>query len=136
MAELTIDATLENLDTVLDFVNQQMELAECSPKLIAQVDVAVEEIYVNIARYAYHPEVGEAQIRCETGGDPFRIVIGFVDHGRPYNPLAKEDPDTTLSAEQREIGGLGILMAKRLMDEIEYEFQDGQNILTLRKIVR
>ncbi len=136
MAELTIDATLENLDQVLDFVNQQMELAGCTPKLMNQVDVAVEEIYVNIARYAYHPDVGKAQVRCETGGDPFRIVIGFVDRGRPYNPLEKEDPDVTLSAEKREIGGLGIFLAKQLMDEIEYEFREGQNILTLRKIVK
>ena len=136
MAELTIDATLENLDQVLDFVNQQMELAGCTPKLMNQVDVAVEEIYVNIARYAYHPDVGKAQVRCETGGDPFRIVIGFVDRGRPYNPLEKEDPDVTLSAEKREIGGLGIFLAKQLMDEIEYEFREGENILTLRKIVK
>ena len=133
MAEITIAATLENLDTVLAFVDQQMEEAGCAMKLMAQVDMAVEEIFVNIAHYAYHPEVGEAIVRCEAGGDPFQVVVGFADRGRPYNPLAREDPDVTLDAEQRQIGGLGIFMTKKLMDDIQYEFQDGQNILTLRK---
>ena len=88
-----------------------------------------------LTRYAlaYHPEVGEAIVRCEAGGDPFQVVVGFADRGRPYNPLAREDPDVTLDAEQRQIGGLGIFMTKKLMDDIQYEFQDGQNILTLRK---
>ena len=133
MAEITIAATLENLDTVLAFVDQQMEEAGCSMRMMTQVDVAVEEIFVNIAHYAYHPEVGEAIVRCEAGGDPFQVVVGFADRGRPYNPLAREDPDVTLDAEQRQIGGLGIFMTKKLMDDIQYEFQDGQNILTLRK---
>ena len=110
-----------------------MEQAGCPLKLMTQVDMAVEEIFVNIARYAYHPEAGEASIRCEAGGDPFRIVVGFADRGRPFNPLDRPDPDVTLDAERRQIGGLGILMAKRLMDDIQYEYRDGQNILTLRK---
>lgn len=67
------------------------------------------------------------------GGDPFQVIVGFADQGRPYNPLEREDPDVTLDAEQRQIGGLGIFMAKKLMDDIQYEFRDGQNILTLRK---
>lgn len=133
MAEITIAATLDNLDTVLAFVDQQMEEAGCAMKLMAQVDMAVEEIFVNIARYAYHPEVGEAIVRCEAGGEPFQVIVGFADQGRPYNPLEREDPDVTLDAEQRQIGGLGIFMAKKLMDDIQYEFRDGQNILTLRK---
>lgn len=133
MAEITIAATLDNLDTVLAFVDQQMENAGCAMKLMAQVDMAVEEIFVNIARYAYHPEVGEASVRCEAGGEPFQVIVGFADQGRPYNPLEREDPDVTLDAEQRQIGGLGIFMAKKLMDDIQYEFRDGQNILTLRK---
>lgn len=133
MAEITIAATLDNLHTVLAFVDQQMEEAGCAMKLMAQVDMAVEEIFVNIARYAYHPEVGEAIVRCEAGGEPFQVIVGFADQGRPYNPLEREDPDVTLDAEQRQIGGLGIFMAKKLMDDIQYEFRDGQNILTLRK---
>ena len=133
MAELLIEARTENLERVLNFVNEQIERADCSPKIVAQVDIAVEEIFVNIACYAYRPEVGPATIRCETGGDPFQIIIGFADHGKPYNPLARQDPDTTLKAEEREIGGLGILLVKKLMDEVKYEFRDGQNILTIKK---
>lgn len=133
MAEITVTATLDSLNTVLTFVDEQLEKAGCSMKLMTQVDMAVEEIFVNIARYAYHPEVGEASVRCEAGGDPFQVIVGFVDCGRPYNPLEREDPDVTLEAEQRPIGGLGILMAKKLMDDIQYQYQDGKNILTLRK---
>ena len=133
MAEITVTATLDNLNTVLAFVDKQLEQAGCPLKLMTQVDLAVEEIFVNIARYAYHPEAGEARIRCEAGGAPFQIIVGFADRGRPFDPLAREDPDVTLDAEQRQAGGLGILLAKKLMDDIHYEYRDGQNILTLRK---
>ena len=133
MAEITVAADLDSLNDVLAFVDGEMERAGCYMKLMTQVDMAVEEIFVNIARYAYHPEAGEASIRCEAGGDPFRIVVGFADRGRPFNPLDREDPDVTLDAEARQLGGLGILMAKKLMDEIQYEYRDGKNILTLRK---
>ena len=133
MAEITVAADLDSLNNVLAFVDGEMERAGCSMKLMTQVDMAVEEIFVNIARYAYHPEAGEASVRCEAGGDPFQIVVGFADRGRPFNPLDREDPDVTLDAEARQLGGLGILMAKKLMDEIQYEYRDGKNILTLRK---
>ena len=133
MAEITVAADLDSLNDVLAIVDGEMERAGCSMKLMTQVDMAVEEIFVNIARYAYHPEAGEASVRCEAGGDPFQIVVGFADRGRPFNPLDREDPDVTLDAEARQLGGLGILMAKKLMDEIQYEYRDGKNILTLRK---
>ncbi len=133
MAEITVAADLDSLNDVLAFVDGEMERAGCSMKLMTQVDMAVEEIFVNIARYAYHPEAGEASVRCEAGGDPFQIVVGFADRGRPFNPLDRKDPDVTLDAEARQLGGLGILMAKKLMDEIQYEYRDGKNILTLRK---
>ena len=133
MAEITVAADLDSLNDVLAFVDGEMERAGCSMKLMTQVDMVVEEIFVNIARYAYHPEVGEASVRCEAGGDPFQIVVGFADRGRPFNPLDRKDPDVTLDAEARQLGGLGILMAKKLMDEIQYEYRDGKNILTLRK---
>ena len=133
MAEITVAATLDNLNTVLAFVDKQLEQAGCPLKLMTQVDLAVEEIFVNIARYAYHPYVGEARVRCEAGGDPFQIIVGFADRGRPYNPLDRQDPDVTLDAQGRQIGGLGIFMAKKLMDDIQYEYRDGKNILTLRK---
>ena len=101
MAEITVAADLDSLNDVLAFVDGEMERAGCSMKLMTQVDMAVEEIFVNIARYAYHPEAGEASVRCEAGGDPFQIVVGFADRGRPFNPLDREDPDVTLDAEAR-----------------------------------
>ena len=82
---------------------EQVEQYECPDKVKFQLAVAVEEIFVNIAHYAYHPEVGEACVRCEAGGEPFQVIVGFADQGRPYNPLEREDPDVTLDAEQRQI---------------------------------
>lgn len=128
-----MEATVENLELVTDFINEQLESNGCSAALAAQVDLAVEEIYVNIAHYAYHPAPGSATIRCGVGGNPLSVVIEFLDEGRPYNPLEKEDPDITLCAEERAVGGLGIFMVKNLMDDIRYEHIDGKNILTIKK---
>ena len=86
MAEITVAADLDSLNDVLAFVDGEMERAGCSMKLMTQVDMAVEEIFVNIARYAYHPEAGEASVRCEAGGDPFQIVVGFADRGPGCDP--------------------------------------------------
>lgn len=124
---------MDNLDDVLMFIDGILEENECNMKVQMQIDVAVEEIFVNIASYAYTPDVGMATIQAEILEDPKRIEITFIDKGIPYNPLAKEDPDTTLSAEERQIGGLGIYMVKKSMDAMRYEHTDGQNILTLVK---
>ena len=98
-----------------------------------QISVAVEEIFVNIANYAYKPDKGKAIVRVEVTDKPVAVAITFVDHGVPYDPLAKVDPDVTLAAHEREIGGLGIFMTKKIMDDVAYEYRDGQNILTLKK---
>ncbi|MBR3296478.1 MAG: ATP-binding protein [Firmicutes bacterium] len=131
--ELTLDATVENLDTVISFVDEELEKMECSMKTQMQIDVAVEEIFVNIAHYAYTPDTGKATIRLETSEDPKSIAVTFIDSGVPYDPLAKPDPDVTLSAEERQIGGLGIYMVKKSMDDMKYEYKDGHNVLTIRK---
>lgn len=133
MKELTIQAVPEALDEVMAFVNEKLEEHECSPKIQFQVEVAVEEIFTNIANYAYNPEIGAATIRIEAGGEPLAVTLTFIDHGVPYDPLKKPDPDITLSAEERQIGGLGIFMVKESMDNVEYEYKDGQNILTIKK---
>jgi len=135
MNELTLEATLENLNKVQEFVEKQLDDAGCSMKIKMQVSIAVEEIYVNIAHYAYNPETGNATIKCSVGGDPIQIIIQFLDSGVPFNPLNKEDADTTLSADERDIGGLGILMVKKSMDSVDYEYVDGKNVLTLKKTV-
>ena len=133
MRELNIEAKTENLDAVLGFVNQHLEEMECSMKTQMQIEVAVEEMFVNIAHYAYNPTIGPATIRVEVQNDPLAVIITFIDHGVPYDPLKKEDPDVTLSAEERQIGGLGIYMVKKSMDDISYEYKDGQNILKIKK---
>ena len=133
MREMDIAATLENLDTVMAFVDQQLEEVGCSMKAQMQIDIAVEEVYVNIAHYAYNPEIGGVTIRVQIEEDPLAVILTFIDKGKPYDPLAKEDPDVTLAAEDRQIGGLGIFMVKKSMDNVSYEYNEGRNILTLKK---
>ena len=133
MKELTVPATLDQLERVQSFVEEALAEQKCSEKTRMQVAVAVEEIYVNIAHYAYHPEVGTATVRCSVGGEPLQVTIQFQDSGKPFDPLAKPDADITLPAEKRKIGGLGILMVKKTMDDVLYEYRDGCNVLTLKK---
>ena len=133
MKELTIAAKVENIEVVTNFVNEQLEALDCPIKAQTQIDIAIDELFGNIAHYAYNPEIGKATVRVEVIEDPLAVVITFIDKGVPYDPLAKADPDTTLSAEEREIGGLGIYMVKKSMDDITYEYKNGQNILKIKK---
>ena len=131
--EIRLEATLANLNTVQAFVEEQLEAAMCPIKAQMQIGVAVEEIFVNIAQYAYAPETGEASVCVELSEDPPAVTIRFADRGVPYDPLARQDPDITLPAEDRDVGGLGVFMTKQLTDEISYEYRDGQNVLTMIK---
>jgi anti-sigma regulatory factor (Ser/Thr protein kinase) len=133
MKEITIAATVENIDVVTDFVNEQLESCDCPIKAQMQIDIAIDELFSNIAHYAYNPETGDATVRVEVVEDPMAVVITFIDKGIPYDPLKKADPNTALSAEEREIGGLGIFMVKKSMDDITYEYKEGQNILKIKK---
>ena len=133
MKELELEAKVENLSEVLAFVDEQLEAADCPMKIQMQIDIAVEEIFVNIANYAYAPEIGTATVRVEVLGNPPSVDITFIDKGIPYDPLDKADPDVTLSAEERQIGGLGIFMVKKSMDDVKYAYLDGHNILTIKK---
>lgn len=131
MKRLEISAQVENLDAVTEFITSELEAADCSMKAQMQIEIAVEELFVNIAHYAYAPNVGMAVI--SVGIEDGSAVITFEDSGVPYDPLAKEDPDITLSAQERDIGGLGIFMVKKSMDDMRYEYRDGKNILTIVK---
>lgn len=133
--ELIIKAAVDKLQTVTGFVGERLRAAGCTAKALMQTELAVEEIFVNIANYAYAPGEGDVTVRVETGGEPLAAVITFIDRGAEYDPLKKDDPDITLSAEERQIGGLGIFMTKKVMDEVSYTYRDGQNILTLKKIL-
>ena len=133
MKELTVQATLENLAVVTAFIMEQLEALDCPMKAQMQIDVAIDELFGNIAHYAYGDATGDATVRFDFDEDTRMASITFVDSGVPFNPLAKADPDVTLSAEDRQIGGLGIFMTKQLMDDVVYEYEDGRNILTLKK---
>lgn len=135
MKKITVPADLEQLSVVTEFIDTELEALDCSMKVQMQIDLAVEEIFMNIANYAYHPVEGDATICCEIGGDPLCVTIQFLDGGTPYNPLAKRDPDISLTAEERDIGGLGIYMVKQSMDDVAYEYHDFKNILTIKKSI-
>ena len=135
MDELNLEAKVDKLDVVLAFIDERLEALDCPMKAQMQLDVAVEELYVNIASYAYAPGTGSATIRFETTHDPLTVEITFIDSGVPYDPLARKDPDVTLAAEEREIGGLGIYMVKKSMDAVDYEYRNGQNVLRIKKII-
>ncbi|MBQ1924338.1 MAG: ATP-binding protein [Lachnospiraceae bacterium] len=133
MEALRIKALTDNLDRVLQYVDTALELMGCSMKNQIQIDMAVEELFVNIAHYAYKGTAGDAVILA--GPDPKTGIlrITFRDWGVPFDPLAKTDPDISLSVEEREIGGLGIFMAKKIMDTMDYKYENGQNVLTMTK---
>ena len=131
--ELEVEARTDNLEVVQNFIGERLERADCPMKTQMQIDVAVEEIFVNIASYAYAPLTGIAKIRVEITEDPATAVITFSDRGTPYDPLAKRDPDIHAPADERSVGGLGIFMTKKMMDDVKYEYKDGENILVLKK---
>ena len=131
--ELKVKADISELDKVLSFADTILESMDCNMKAQMQIDVAIEEIFVNIAHYAYPSGDGDAVIQIEADEANSAVSITFIDQGTPYDPLKNEDPDITLSAEDRPIGGLGIFMVKKSMDDVSYEYKDNQNRLTIKK---
>ena len=131
--ELETKAEVEKLPEVLSFIEQHLEETDCPMKTQMQIAVAAEEIFVNIASYAYAPGSGMAAVRLEISDEPAAVILTFLDGGKPFDPTKKDDPDVTLTAEERGIGGLGIYMTKKFMDDVQYEYRDGKNVLTLRK---
>lgn len=136
MNELTVAATVENIETVTDFVCRHLEALGCPMKAQLQISIAIDELFGNIAHYAYHTGIGKATVRIEAENHGKSVVITFIDQGVPYDPLSAIDPDTTLSADDRIPGGLGIYMVKKSMDEMTYRFENGSNILSIRKNLR
>ncbi len=132
MAELTVTADDNNLEAVQDFIREQIGFACENVKTLMQIDLAVEEIFVNIAHYAY-TDGGDVRITCDVDGNPPVLTITFTDSGRKFDPLAKPDPDVTAGVEERGIGGLGIFLTKKYMDNVKYSYTDAQNVLTLEK---
>ena len=136
MKELTIPAIVENIEAVTSFVNEQLDALDCPVKAQTQIAIAIDELFSNIAYYAYHPKTGDATVRVEVLDDPMCVIITFIDQGVPYDPLTAADPDTGLPVEERAAGGLGIFMVKKSMNEITYRYENGSNILSIRKNLR
>ncbi|MBO6054207.1 MAG: SpoIIE family protein phosphatase [Oscillospiraceae bacterium] len=133
MAKLELPAKTENLPDVLSFLESQLEQLGCPAKALTQISIAAEEIFVNIASYAYGPEGGNAAVLAGPADTPDTVRIVFQDEGTPFDPTQQTDPDVTLSAEERNVGGLGIFMTRKLMDDVKYEYRNGKNTLTLEK---
>lgn len=132
---LVVDATMENLHRVIDFVEKRLEDAFCPTNISRMICVSLEEIYVNIVNYAYENDVGRCELhtKLQPWEKGMEISISISDRGKSFNPLERENPDITLSADAREIGGLGIFMVKESMDSVSYEYDAGCNILTMVK---
>jgi len=133
MEKITVEAVLENLQKVMDFATEKLEERDCPMKASMQLELVIEEIFVNIANYAYRPDIGMATFVMEFESNPNAVLMTFIDSGKPYNPLEKDDPDTTLDIDERDVGGLGIFLVKKNVDEISYEYTDGKNILHMKK---
>lgn len=136
MKELTLGATVENIDRVTEFADEFLEEHNCPLKSRLQLDIAIDELFGNIARYAYEGKTGEATVRLEWFEEDGAVELSFIDQGIPFDPLKQKEPDITLSAEERTIGGLGIHMVKKNMDDMKYEYAQGKNHIKLRKKIR
>ena len=133
MKSITVSAHDEDPTPVNEFLEEQLELHDCPPKALYQIEVAVEEIFVNIVRYAQLADDDDIEVRCEVLTDPLRVVVQFLDGGIPFDPLAKDDPDLTPDGIMEREGGLGIFMVKKMMDDVSYSYEGGKNTLTILK---
>ncbi|MCR5137350.1 MAG: ATP-binding protein [Oscillospiraceae bacterium] len=133
MKKLTMKAERESIPAVIDFVNRELDELGCPEKTKTQIDIAIDELYGNIASYAYGEENGEVTVAVDHDSAAGAVSISFQDEGKPFNPLESGEPDVTLSARERKVGGLGIFLVRKSMDDVRYEYRDGKNILTIRK---
>ena len=134
MKEWIFDAAVENIPRVTDLVNAELEALGCPMKAQMQLDVAIDELFSNIAFYAYAPGTGKVTLRLEAERSPRAVTITFIDSGMPFDPLAAADPDIGLAADKRSVGGLGVYLVKKSMDAVRYAYRDGQNMLSIRKL--
>lgn len=133
MIEKIFPAEETSLKMALQFVETELEKVDCPMKTAMQLTIAIEEIFVNVVRYAYPDGKGEVKLGVAFDREENRVTFCMRDHGIPFNPLARSDPDITLSADERGIGGLGIYMMKKTMDEVYYVYENEENILTMIK---
>ena len=132
---ITLPATVENIGKITAFVEGRMEEKDCPLKQIMQVSMAVDEVMANVAMYAYAPGTGDVTVAVDFDDGSRTVSITFIDRGVAFDPLAKEDPDVTLPAKQRKIGGLGIFLVKKTMDDVAYRREGDKNVLCIKKKV-
>lgn len=133
MKEINVEANVDNLYKVFSFIEEQLTSVNCDIKDQNRLLIAIEEIFINIAKYAYKDGNGSIKVQVSFSMNPDVITVVFIDSGIRYDPLAKEDPDVGLSAAERPIGGLGIYITKKFVDEVFYDYKNNQNILTIKK---
>lgn len=136
MKKLTLGAERENIPEVIDFVDGALDELDCPEKTKTLINIAIDELYGNIASYAYGEESGEVTVAVDHDSSAGAVSISFQDEGKPFNPLERGEPDVTLSARERKVGGLGIFLVRKSMDDVQYEYRDGKNILTIRKALQ
>ena len=136
MKEWTAEAVTDSIPAITREVGRELDALDCSPQARRKINVALDELLSNVAYYAYAPGTGKVAVQMRYDETDGTVFLTFIDSGIPYNPLEKADPDITLSAENRPVGGLGILMVKKKMDGMEYRRENGRNILTVRKRIR
>ena len=135
MKQWTLPAVLESIPELTSAVDEQLEALDCAMKAQMQIDVAIDELFANIARYAYPDGAGNATVLLEFDPASRTVSLTFSDEGIPFDPLQQADPDVTLSGRDREVGGLGIFLVKKSMDSMVYRRENGRNILTISKTV-
>ena len=133
MKELLVEAKKESLRAVSAFAEAELEAVDCPVDIRRELSIAIDELFGNIAQYAYEAGTGPVSVRFDLEQETRTVVFTFQDGGTPFDPLAMDEPDTTLKARERKIGGLGIFLVKKMMDEVRYAYRDGKNVLTIRK---
>jgi len=133
MIEMNIPAVIENIPEVTEVIDEYLESVGCPLKAQMQIDIAIDELFSNIAKYAYAPDEGMVYVCAEFDEEIHAVSLTFKDSGKPFDPFAIKEPDISLAAEDRDIGGLGIHIVKRRMDAVSYEYADGYNIVKIIK---
>lgn len=131
-----MEAIKANIPQITEFVNTELDRLGCSIKAQMAIDIAIDEMLANISSYAYAAGKGTVEVRVDFDEENRTVAITFMDRGIPFDPLQRKEPDTSLPAEEREIGGLGIFLVRKTMDAMEYRRENGTNILTIRKKIR
>lgn len=131
--ELTLEATIESIAQVTEFVNAQLDAVGCSVKVQRLINIAIDELFGNIASYAYGSQTGMVTVRVDVQQDQRLATIVFIDAGIPFDPLKQEDPLPGLTVKERKKGGFGISIVKKSMDSVCYEYVNGHNVMTITK---